>query len=105
MTVRIEIADDGTVRIQVEGDHKVEVVDADGQRLQPPAVRLPGGDLMAAKEVEDLLGLGLHRVWAMSRRAEIPTVRIGPRALRFRRQDIEAYVDTRTTRRPRGTQS
>jgi len=41
----------------------------------------------------------------MSRRGEIPTVRLGPREVRYRPQDIEAWIARRTTSRPRGTQS
>jgi predicted DNA-binding transcriptional regulator AlpA len=41
----------------------------------------------------------------MSRRGEIPTVRIGPREVRYRPEDIKAWIARHTTSRPRGTQS
>jgi excisionase family DNA binding protein len=64
-----------------------------------------GRRLMTAVEVADLLAVPTTRVWSMSRRGEIPTVRLGPREVRYRPQDIEAWIARRTTSRPRGTQS
>lgn len=61
--------------------------------------------LMTAAQVAQLLAVPKTRVWSMSRRGEIPTVRIGPRELRYRPEDIEAWIARRTTSRPRGTQS
>ena len=61
--------------------------------------------LMTAGQVAELLAVPKTRVWSMSRRGEIPTVRIGPREVRYRPEDIEAWIARRTTPRPRGTQS
>jgi excisionase family DNA binding protein len=61
--------------------------------------------LMTAVQVAELLAAPKTRVWSMSRRGEIPTVRIGPREVRYRPEDIEAWIARRTTSRPRGTQS
>jgi len=44
-------------------------------------------------------------VWSMSRRGEIPTVRIGAREVRYRPEDIDQWIARRTSSRPRGTQS
>jgi excisionase family DNA binding protein len=61
--------------------------------------------LLTAVQVAELLAVPKTRVWSMSRRGEIPTVRIGSRELRYRPADIEAWIARRTTARPRGTQS
>ena len=61
--------------------------------------------LLTAVEVAELLAVPRTRVWSMSRRGEIPTVRIGPREVRYRPQDIDQWIARRTTARPRGTQS
>jgi excisionase family DNA binding protein len=61
--------------------------------------------LMTAGQVAELLAVPKTRVWSMSRRGEIPTVRIGPREVRYRPEDLEAWIARRTTSRPRGTQS
>lgn len=58
---------------------------------------------MTAFEVADLLAVPKTRVRSMSRRGEIPTVRLGLREVRYRRQDIDAWIARRTTSRPRGT--
>jgi predicted DNA-binding transcriptional regulator AlpA len=52
-----------------------------------------------------MLAVPKTRVWLMSRRVEIPTVRIGPREVRNRPEDIDQWIARRTTSRPRGTQS
>jgi excisionase family DNA binding protein len=61
--------------------------------------------LLTAEEVAQVLKVPRRRVWAMSRRGEIPTVRIGPHGLRFDEADIEAWIERRKTWKPRGTRS
>jgi excisionase family DNA binding protein len=61
--------------------------------------------LLTAVQVAELLAVPRTRVWSMSRRGEIPTVRLGPREVRYRPADIDAWIARRTTSRPRGTQS
>jgi excisionase family DNA binding protein len=61
--------------------------------------------LLKAEEVAVLLAVPKTRVWSMSRRGEIPTVRIGPREVRYRPEDIDAWIARRTTSRARGTRS
>jgi excisionase family DNA binding protein len=61
--------------------------------------------LLKAEEVAALLAVPKTRVWSMSRRGEIPTVRIGPREVRYRPEDIDAWIARRTTSRARGTRS
>lgn len=60
---------------------------------------------LTAVQVAELLSVPKPRVWSMSRRGEIPTVRIGSREVRYRREDIDAWIARRTTSRPRGTRS
>ena len=64
-----------------------------------------GAPLLTAVQVAELLSVPKPRVWSMSRRGEIPTVRIGPREVRYRAEDIERWIARRTTSRPRVTQS
>jgi excisionase family DNA binding protein len=61
--------------------------------------------LLTAVQVAELLAVPKTRVWSMSRRGEIPTVRIGRRELRYRPDDIERWIARRTSSRPTGTQS
>jgi excisionase family DNA binding protein len=61
--------------------------------------------LLTAEQVAALLAVPKTRVWSMSRRGEIPTVRIGPREVRYRPEDLETWIARRTTSRPRGTRS
>jgi excisionase family DNA binding protein len=60
---------------------------------------------LTAVQVAELLSVPKTRVWSMSRRGEIPTVRIGLRDVRYRREDIDAWIARCTSSRPRGTQS
>jgi excisionase family DNA binding protein len=64
-----------------------------------------GEPLLTAVQVAELLSVPKTRVWSMSRRGETPTVRIGSREVRYRREDIDAWIARRTSSRPRGTQS
>lgn len=64
-----------------------------------------GESLLTAVQVAEMLAVPKARVWSMSRRGEIPTVRIGAREVRYRPEDIDKWIARRTTSRPRGTQS
>ena len=70
-----------------------------------PGIDAMAEPLMTAVEVAELLAVPKTRVWSMSRRGEIPTVRIGPREVRYRPEDIDRWIARRTTSRPRGTRS
>jgi excisionase family DNA binding protein len=61
--------------------------------------------LLTAVEVAELLAVPKTRVRSMSRRGEIPTVRIGLREVRYRPDDIDRWIARRTTSWPRGTRS
>ncbi len=56
-----------------------------------------GQPLLTAPEVAKLLAVSRERVWSMSRRGEIPTVRLGPREVRYRPEDIDQWIARRTT--------
>jgi excisionase family DNA binding protein len=79
--------------------------------IKPPEGHEPQGlgamtqRLLTAVEVADLLAVPKTRVWSMSRRGKIPTVRIGAREVRYRAEDIDQWTARRTTSRPRGIQS
>lgn len=56
-------------------------------------------ELLTAREVQGLLGLGLSKVYDMMARGELPTVRIG-RLVRVPRSDLMEWITTRTRGRP-----
>jgi excisionase family DNA binding protein len=66
----------------------------------------PGGPgrLLGAEEVALLLGVPRTFVYALARRGELPTVRIGERYVRFRAPALEAWIAAQESSRPRGTQ-
>lgn len=52
--------------------------------------------LMTAHQVAELLHLNIYVVYALVRRSEIPAIRIH-RTLRFRPEDVRAWVQQRRT--------
>jgi excisionase family DNA binding protein len=48
--------------------------------------------LMTADEVAELLGVTSAWVYAQSRAGRIPTVRLGQRYYRYRREAVEAWI-------------
>jgi predicted DNA-binding transcriptional regulator AlpA len=76
------------------------LADLVAQRVQSP----DSPSLLDAEQVANRLGLPRARVWELTRRGALPVVRISPRELRYRPADIEAWIDRRTTSRPKGTQ-
>jgi excisionase family DNA binding protein len=59
--------------------------------------------LLSADEVAQRLGFSKQTIWGMARRGELPTVRIGTRRVKFSSDDLERWIERRTTTRPRGT--
>lgn len=59
--------------------------------------------LLTADQVAERLQFRRERIWAMTRRGELPVVRIGPRDLRYDPTDIEAWIARRRSSRPKGT--
>ena len=48
--------------------------------------------LLTAHEVADVLGLALRTIRRMVSRGELPIVRLGPRAIRFRPEDVQQLI-------------
>jgi excisionase family DNA binding protein len=74
---------------------------------RPTLVGLPTsgrpGRLLAAEEVADVLGVRATFVYALARRGELPTVRIGERYVRFRPEALERWIADQESTRPKGT--
>ena len=60
--------------------------------------------LLAADDVAQILGVPNSFVYALARRGELPTVRIGERYVRFRLDAIETWIAEHETLERRGTQ-
>jgi excisionase family DNA binding protein len=52
--------------------------------------------LMTAAEVADFLGVSLDTVWDWHEAGELPSFKIG-RAVRFRREEIDLWVESKRT--------
>jgi excisionase family DNA binding protein len=63
-----------------------------------------GARLFTADEVAAVLGVPRTFVYALSRRGELPTVRIGERYVRYRAQALERWIVGQESTRPKGTQ-
>jgi excisionase family DNA binding protein len=69
-------------------------------RDSPAAVEAPGrppGALMTAREAAAMLGINPQTLnaWRSTKAVDLPYVKLG-RAVRYRREDIEAYIRART---------
>jgi excisionase family DNA binding protein len=60
--------------------------------------------LLTADEVAALLGVPRSFVYALARRGELPTVRIGERYVRFREEALDRWIAQRETTEAKGTQ-
>ena len=60
--------------------------------------------LITLEQAAVRLGLSAQTVWRWVARGRLPAVRLGPRCLRVRQEDIDEFVRRRTgtVRRPRG---
>jgi excisionase family DNA binding protein len=63
-----------------------------------------GARLFTADEVAAVLGVPRTFVYALSRRGELPTVRVGERYVRYRAQALECWIVAQESTRPKGTQ-
>ena len=50
------------------------------------------GDFCTVAEVADMLGVSASTVWRWVDSGKLPAMRVGPKAIRIRRQDAEAAV-------------
>jgi excisionase family DNA binding protein len=62
------------------------------------------GRLLVAEDVAALLGVPPTFVYALARRGELPSVRIGERYIRFRAQAIDNWIAARESSDRRGVQ-
>jgi len=62
------------------------------------------GRLLSVDEVAAVLGVPRAFVYALSRRGELPTVRIGERYVRYRAQTVSDWIAGQESTRRKGTQ-
>lgn len=62
------------------------------------------GRLLTADDVAGVLGVPRTFVYALSRRGELPTVRVGERYVRYRAQTVQDWIASQESTRPKGTQ-
>ena len=60
------------------------------------------GRLLTADQVALVLGVPRAFVYALSRRGELPTVRVGQRYVRYRAHTIEEWIAGQETTQPKG---
>ena len=60
--------------------------------------------LLTADDVAEVLGVPRTFVYALARRGELPTVRIGDRYVRFRSETLQRWIEQHETMDRRGTQ-
>ncbi|MBV9836826.1 MAG: helix-turn-helix domain-containing protein [Solirubrobacterales bacterium] len=79
----------------------------DDRGRQPAVVQLPGrgypARLLGVDEVAEVLGVRASLVYALARRGELPTVRIGERYVRFRSETLVEWIERQESTRPKGT--
>lgn len=74
------------------------------QTHTPPISPSPAGRLLTADDVAEVLGVPRAFVYALSRRGELPTVRVGDRYVRYRAQTVQEWIAGQESTRPKGTQ-
>ncbi len=60
------------------------------------------GRLLTADQVAIVLGVPRAFVYALSRRGELPTVRVGQRYVRYRAQTVQEWIASQETTHPNG---
>lgn len=77
-------------------------LDVAGREAGPTLVVEPSAHpLLTADDVAGILGVPRSFVYALSRRGELPTVRIGDRYVRFRTEALEHWIESCETTSPR----
>jgi excisionase family DNA binding protein len=64
-----------------------------------PTTPTGGGRLLTADDVAEVLGVPRTFVYALARRGDIPTVRVGERYVRFRTQALQEWIERQETNR------
>ena len=59
--------------------------------------------LLGAADVAQVLGVPETFVYALARRGDLPTVRVGERYVRFRPEALLAWIEQRESTRPKGS--
>jgi excisionase family DNA binding protein len=62
--------------------------------VQPPALEVAQG-LLTREQVSELLQVGTVTVARMTYRGVLPAVRLSSNTVRYRRSDIEAYINSK----------
>jgi excisionase family DNA binding protein len=57
------------------------------------------GRLLTAREVADLLGVSAETVLRWTRRGELPAIRLPGGAIRYRKDELDAWLSDRATSR------
>lgn len=73
------------------------------QTHTPPIPASSAGRLLTADDVAAVLGVPRAFVYALSRRGELPTVRVGERYVRYRGQTVQEWIAGQESTRPKGT--
>ncbi|MGH2916506.1 MAG: helix-turn-helix transcriptional regulator [Solirubrobacteraceae bacterium] len=68
----------------------------------PSSTAAAAGRLLTADDVAAQLGVPRAFVYALSRRGELPTVRVGDRYLRFRSDTLQSWIADQESTRRRG---
>lgn len=61
----------------------------------PPPTLRPGADLYTLHEAAEKIGVCYATMRRYTSRGDLPVVRIGPRFLRIRHTDLQAFIDSR----------
>ena len=61
-----------------------------------------GEPLVDAATVAAYLCVDTATVYRLARKAELPAIEVAPRVLRFRPEDVRAFLERRTRQKPRG---
>jgi excisionase family DNA binding protein len=71
----------------------------EGEGTHMPAIKkmMPAADdqqsLLRPKDAADVLGVSERYLSSLARRGELPSVRMGKRAIRYSRADLAAFID------------
>ncbi len=61
-------------------------------------------DMMKIKDVAALLNVNYRTIMTMAQKGMLPHFRIGTKAVRFRRSDIERYIEAQVTESTKKTE-
>ena len=79
-----------------------EEIDVDRVDNAALPVRGLGEPLLTAAEVAEFLRVDKTTIYRLASRADLPSIEVAPRVLRFRPEDIRQFLQRRTRKPPRG---